>query len=386
MASSNNDRSTQQFDFDLHGVVGIRLLYATAKDYAIVRKQLGPIEATLARSPDVVIKFVDKLPVDSTVRLIGVDEAGFTNDAFIILRGKQKSSVKVQIPLEQIGKKVEMVCERGLQAVPLLIPIINFAALSKGVIPLHASAFTYNNVGVLVTGWAKGGKTETLLAFTSKGAEYIGDEWVYLSEDGKHMYGIPEPIRVWNWHLRYLPEYWSLLRATDRARLRGLSLAVSSIEMLISGPVGQDSVLGGMLTRMRPLLKNQLYVHLSPQKLFGQNGRPRMGKPEKIFFVASHESEDISVHPIDAQEVAHRMVFSLQEERIDLMSAYRKFRFAFPHLRNKLIEDTENLQREALQRILADKESFMVYHPYPVSIPSLFDALSPFVGLPLSAG
>ena len=111
--------------------------------------------------------------------------------------------------------------ERGLQAVPLLIPIVNFAALSKGVIPLHASAFAYNDVGILVTGWAKGGKTETLLAFTSKGAEYIGDEWVYLSKDGRYMYGIPEPIRVWDWHLRYLPEYRSLLKGSDRARLRG---------------------------------------------------------------------------------------------------------------------------------------------------------------------
>jgi hypothetical protein len=378
MLSLNKSR-INQFDFDLHGVVGVRLLNATAKDYAVVKKQLGPIEASLDRSPDVVIRFVDNLPIVSTLRFIGVDDVGFTQDAFIVLRGKHKSDVRVQIPLEQIGKRVEIICERGLQAVPLLIPIVNFAALSKGVIPLHASAFTYNKVGVLVTGWAKGGKTETLLAFTSKGAEYIGDEWVYLSKDGQYMYGIPEPIRVWDWHLRYLPEYRSLLKGSDRARLRGLSLVVDSIEKLMASPIGKDTTLVKLLMRVRPLLKNQLNVHLSPQKLFGQDGQPRTGVPKKIFFVASHESNDITVQPMEAQEVAQRMVFSLQEERIDFMSAYRKFRFAFPDLRNELIEDTEDIQRVALQRILADKESYMVYHPYPVDIPSLFDALHPFI-------
>jgi hypothetical protein len=379
MVLSSNGHSLEQFEFDLHGLVGVRLLDATAKDYAVVKRQLGPTEARLDRSPEVVIRFVDKLPIDSTLRFIGVDDVGFTQDAFIILRGKHKSDVRVQIPLQQIGQKVEMVCERGLQAVPLLIPIINFAALSKGVIPLHASAFAYNDVGILVTGWAKGGKTETLLAFTSKGAEYIGDEWVYLSKDGKYMYGIPEPIRVWDWHLRYLPEYRSLLKGSDRARLRGLNLVVNSIERLMASPIGKDTALVKLLMRVRPLLRNQLYVHLSPQKLFGQDGRPRIGVPKKIFFVASHESNDISVQPIEAREVAQRMVFSLQEERIDFMSAYRKFRFAFPDLRNELIEDAEDIQRAALQRILADKESYMVYHPYPVDIPSLFDALHPFI-------
>ena len=45
----------------------------------------------------------------------------------------------------------------------------------------------------------------------------------------------------------------------------------------------------------------------------------------------------------------------------------------------ELIERVEELQRERLSQVLADKEAYAVYHPYPVSIPALFNALSPFL-------
>jgi hypothetical protein len=104
-----------------------------------------------------------------------VDDAGFTQDAFLILRSKHKTPAKVQIPMDQIGLQCEIVCERGLSAVPLLIPIINLTALHKGCLPLHAAGFVYNDVGALIAGWSKGGKTEALLAFMAQGARYVGD-------------------------------------------------------------------------------------------------------------------------------------------------------------------------------------------------------------------
>ena len=98
---------------------------------------------------------------------------------------------------------------------------------------------------------------------------------------------------------------------------------------------------------------------------------------DKVFFVASHASAAVTVEPIEPEEIARRMVFSLQEERVELMSYYHKFRFAFPEARNDLIEQAEALERNMLQQILAGKEAYAVYHPYPVPIPSLFEAISP---------
>jgi hypothetical protein len=362
-------------DFDLHGIVGIRLVDATSGDIAAIQKQLGPIQKPLTRAPDIVIRFVDRLAVSSRIRYLGVDDAGFTDDAFLVFRGKHKRRVRVQIPFDQIGsQQCQIVCESGAGAVPLLIAILNLTALSKGALPLHASALRYNDKGILVTGWAKGGKTETLLAFVANGAEYIGDEWVYVSSDGQRMYGIPEPTRVWYWHLQQMPHYKAMVKRGDLTRLRALNAAADLIERLDASPLGR----GSALYRLKTLLKQQLNVQLPPEKLFGRKPGEGTVKPEKIFLVASHAEPNLVVERIDPQDVAKRMVFSLQEERIGFMSYYLKYRFAFPDCPNPLIERAEDIQRSLLLKLFADKDAYAVYHPYPFSIPALFEVIRPY--------
>lgn len=365
-------------DFDLHGIVGIRLVNATPGDLAAVKRQLGPIESTLTRTPDIVIRFVEKLQFTSTVRYLGVEDAGFTDDAFLLFRGKHQSSVKVQIPFDRIGsQQCEIVCESGLLAVPLLIAIINLTALSKDVLPVHATALIYNGRGVLLTGWSKGGKTETLLAFAANGAQYVGDEWIYLASDGNSMHGIPEPTRIWYWHLLEMPQYMAMVSRKDLLRLRALNVSVKSLEWLESR-IGKQSTVFRVLHRLAALLKRQLYVQLPPEKLFGQHSGRTDAGPEKIFWVASHDRSDVEVKKIDAQEVAQRMVFSLQDERMEFLSYYLKYRFAFPECSNPLIDQAEEIQRKLLISALAGREAYAVYHPYPFSIPSIFEKIQPY--------
>ncbi len=365
---------TEVTDFDLHGIVGIRLINATPSDIAAVRRQLGSIQAPLSRKPDIVIKFVDKIPCSSPVRYLGVDDVGFTEDAFLVFRGKQKARVMVQIPFHEIGNdQCEIICESGLLAVPLLMPILNLTVLSKGALPLHASAFNYNGKGIVVTGWAKGGKTEMLLAYAAKGAEYVGDEWVYISEDGECMYGIPEPIRIWYWHLQEMPRYQTTVNRNDLLRLRSLNLFVKSVARLESAGSGRSSAPLRFLHRLSALVKQQLYVQLPPEKLFGRTASGLTGRPDKVFFVGSHAETSLTVQPVDPQEIARRMVFSMQEERKDIMSYYLKYQFAFPERSNSFIDQSENVQRRILLKVLADKDAYAVYHPYPVSIPAMYE-------------
>ena len=357
----------EEVDFDVHGVAGIRLIDASPADAAAVRRQLGPLEGVLDREPDIVIRFVDRLKTASRVRLLGLHEAGFTDDAFLILRSKHKSSAKVEVDFTQIGAQTWIVCERGLRAVPLLIPILNLTLLARGVLPLHASAFVHEGTGVVVTGWSKGGKTEALLAFTARGAEYVGDEWVYVSRDGARICGIPEPIRIWHWQLDQLPEYAALIGKREHARLR-------AIELLLR----RDGALrraGG--ARLAALLRRQLYVDVDPKRLFGSLGGLTV-QFDRLFFLMTHDAPELTVEPIDPLDVARRMAFSLQYESLDLRAAYLKFRFAFPDAWNPLLEQAEELQREALERTLIDKPAFVVHHPYPVSLRALFDAMSPY--------
>lgn len=371
--------STSTTDFDLHGIVGIRLLDATSSDIAAVRKQLGPIQNPLSRTPDILIRFVDRISLSSTVRYLGVDDAGYTDDMFLVFRGKHQARVSVQIPFHQIGTdQFQIVCERGLPAVPLLIPILNLTVLSKGALPLHASAFNYNGKGVLTTGWSKGGKTETLLAFVANGAEYIGDEWVYISNDGRHMYGIPEPIRVWHWHLQEMEYYQAMVNKGDIARMKMLNATIKSLDRL--GSIGNRNGFAhsSIIRRINALLKRQMHVNLPPEKLFDRIVESITGNLDKVFFIASHNKADLSIQPVNPQEIVQRMIFSLQEERSAFMSYYLRFRFAFPELSNSLIDQAEDIQRGIFSAILADKETYAVYHPYPFSIPELYNVISPY--------
>jgi len=234
-------------------------------------------------------------------------------------------------------------------------------------------------VGVLVTGWSKGGKTETLLAFAANGAEYIGDEWVYISPDGQRMWGIPEPVRVWDWHLADLPQYWKRIKRSERTRLHTIKFMVNTLEKLDNNGTTSKAAPVKLMNRMTPLLKQQLHVNLAPQKLFGQKISVGASSLDKLFFVGSHEGPEVTVQPVDPQLVAQRMVFSLQEERADFMSYYYKFRFAFPNAHNPVVEQAEERQRALLMQLLAGKDAYELYHPYPVSIPLLFDAVSPLL-------
>jgi hypothetical protein len=247
---------------------------------------------------------VDRIQLSSSIRYIGVEDAGFTDDAFLILRGKYQSSIKVQIPFDQIGSgQCEIVCESGLPAIPLLIAIINLTALSKGVLPLHASALLYNGKGILITGWSKGGKTETLLAFAANGAEYVGDEWIYLSSDGQRMYGIPEPTRIWYWHLQEMERYKAMVKRKDLRRLQALNFFAKTLERLESSSLGHRAGFLQALKRFTALVKRQLYVQLPPEKLFGKQVDKTDVRPEKIFFVVSHDKPELRVEQIDSKEV-----------------------------------------------------------------------------------
>ncbi|HYY32016.1 MAG TPA: hypothetical protein VE693_00310 [Gaiellaceae bacterium] len=359
--------SALEVDFDIHGLAGVRLVDPSPADAAAVIRQLGPMRAALDREPDIVIRFVDRLETTSPMRFLGADEAGFTDDAFLILRGKHKSSAKVKIDFSEIGAQTEIVCERGLTAVPLLIPILTLTLLARGVLPLHASAFVHRGLGVVATGWSKGGKTEALLAFAARGAEYIGDEWVFVSSDGRRVFGLPEPIRLWNWHVRQLSEYPNLLGTRDRARLRAIEFALSRERAL-------RRLAGG---RVPALLRRQLHVDVDPVRLFGRLGRLDASF-DRLFLLVSHDTRELRVEPIDPLEVARRMVFSLQYESLDFGAAYLKFRFAFPDAWNPFLAKVDEVRGETLERVLAGKPAYVVQHPYPCSFSALFEAMSKY--------
>jgi hypothetical protein len=359
-------------DFDLHGLVGVRLIGARPGDVAAVAGQLGPLPRGIDREPDITIRFVERLELGTRMRYIGARDAGWTDDGFFVLRSR-KIPVVVRLPIDRIGGPCEIVCETGLPAVPKLIAVLNLTALSNGAVPTHAAAFELDGVGTLVTGWSKGGKTELLMAAAGAGARYIGDEWVYLTADGR-MLGIPEPIRVWDWHLDQLPEVKAQLSTGERMKLRSIR-SLRSLDRVTPGRVRRSGP-SGLLHRAIPVLEGQLHADLPPDRLFGPLG-DMCGRLDRILFVVSAAGAETTIEPIDTAEVAVRMSVSITHERLDLTALMLQARFAHPGLRNEHIETMEARQRDLLDRILGDHPAYLVTHPYPVDLAALFDTVRP---------
>ena len=363
--------------YDLHGIVGIRLIDPLPRDTAAVARQLGLAPSPLDRAPDITIRFVDRIPIRGHIRYLGLNECGFSDDGFLVLRGKHKQSARVQIPMDQVGAHCEITCERGLAAVPLLIAIVNFAALAHDYVALHATAFAFGGAGVLVTGWSKGGKTETLLSFMRRGARYVADEWCYLGPNDDSVVGVPEPIRLWHWQLAQLPEYRARLSRGARVRLGALAVGPRLYAAL---PVAwRRSKLGQLCGRVNHVLERQLNVQVAARDLFGEASLSDRVKISHVLFVVSSEQPVITIAEADPREITARMLQSSCYERSRFLEMYRMFRFAFPERFSSLVETAERREAQLLERALAGTRAYRVEHPYPFDIADVAARIAPLL-------
>src|SRR5258708_8375162 len=160
-------------DFDIHGLVGVRLVGPSPANVAAVSAQIGAPSSSVLRRPDIVVRYVDHLSA-GTLRYVDLGKTASSKTGFILFP-EGDGEGKVSIPFEQIGSECEIFCEHRVGWIPLLIPIINLTALKKHrCVPIHASAFVHEGTGVLVPGWVQSGKAEARLAFSPYAAPYVG--------------------------------------------------------------------------------------------------------------------------------------------------------------------------------------------------------------------
>jgi hypothetical protein len=253
-----------------------------------------------------------------------------------------------------------------MPSVPHLLAIINLTALANGVLPLHASAFTIGPAGVLVTGWAKSGKTESLLAGMAGGGSYIGDEWVYLSPD-RQMFGLPEPIRLWAWHFDQMPNLLDNRPRVDRIRLRAWKTAAA----MTRGVANSYLPGSALLRRGAPVFERQSYLQIPPEELFGADRIALKGHLDAVVLVLSHNAPGIAVGAAGPTEVSGRMLASLADERAPFSAQYLQYRYAFPEQTSTVVETAHDRERRLLSDLFDSRPAARVAHPYPCDITAL---------------
>ena len=371
----NTKPNPKVIDINIHGIVGIRLIDPTAGDASAILDLLGPAQSSLNQPPDIIIRFKKELSVH-TLKYLGLNSSGFSDEGFYVF-DRKNGKVNARIPFEKIGNHCDILCRSGLGSVPLLFDIIKLTFIRKNYIAVHASAFHYNDSGVLLMGWSKGGKTEGLFSFANHGASYIGDECVVLSRDGNHMFGIPFPVTIWDWQFKYIPDLLPKIGKQKKILFKGIHFAITLHRTFRHSKLKKAFWLK-ILDEALPAFKRQLKVVALPQVIF-QNGYFRQrARPDKLFLMMGHSEPVTHVEPCHPEEIAQRMHQSNAFEQMDFFEYYRAFKFAFPDLRNDLLEHVDEHQRSLLSGALTGKEGYKVLHPYPVSFKDLFIQMQPF--------
>lgn len=363
-------------DFALDGIARVRTTDPGPGNLATLSRLLGP-PVDVGGEPDLAIRFVDRIEPSSRRRLIGLNEAAFTEDAFLLLRRDMGRNAIAAVPLAQLGTECEIVCERAWRGVPLLVSILNLTLLDKGVLPLHGSAFSYRGVGAVAAGWSKSGKTETLLAFVRRGADAIADEWTYVAGEERVLRGAPSWVRLTHQHLVEAPEYQAAVGRAARLRLRTFRALEEAQEAAARSRPGTPGLRAG--ARLLRLLASRSYVDVAPVRLFGSDRSSFQGRLDRIFFLLSTDTSEVRVEPMNPEEVASRMVFAHQHHRRDLLEAYLQFRFAFPELFSPVIESAEQTERNLLRKVLGSVTAYRVEHPYPPPLEAIFQAMRPYL-------
>lgn len=358
------DKYENHLDFNLHGIVGLRLINPGSYDVKIIKKKFEIVPGDLTNEPDLVISYVNDLKL-SNLTFVGLNTAAYNEDGFYIL-SNGKDDVKVKIPFEDIGlKPVIIVCESGFSDIPLLNHIINFIYLSKSILPLHATAFEYNGLGTLVLGWAKGGKTESLLSFIKNGAKFVSDEVSLIPGDGAEILGLKIPICIWDWQFKEIPDFIPKINLKTKLLFKSIHI--------IDGINKRLRI--GLLSKALPLLKTQLNIKVLPSEVFKSKEILSKTSLDIIVLAMSHDSEKIILEPIDPGEIVDRMISSQEFERNYFLNYYNIFKYAFPRLRNEFLETINDLQYSLMRKALGNKKAFVVKHPYPVSFDKLYDGM-----------
>lgn len=359
------------FDIDLHGLVRLRLIDPTDVDRHAVEAQFGPSHAVAADHPtpaDITLRYQSSIPQHGRLRYLGPGELGFTDDGFLLLRGRFRRPVTVLMRLGDLGGPVEVVCEHGVGRVPHLVALVNLAILGAGGLALHASAYAHpGQPATLVTGWSKGGKSEALLAAGQHGARYVADEWTHLHADGQ-VSGIVEPVRTWDWHLRQYPRLRRSLATSERSRLAAFRWAEA-----VATRVNASA-------RVATTLRRQRFVDLPARTVTPAGvvvGPVPLGS---VFLMTSTPDPHVEIRPIPTEEVAARMAASLTYERMPLTELVAAHRYAFPSETLAAFDTVPERERARLCQLLDGHPAAEVLHPYPVDLHELDQAMTEATG------
>ncbi|QEG41895.1 hypothetical protein [Roseimaritima ulvae] len=359
----------------LHDRIRLTLVDASPRDVQAVKRLTGAWEDASTERPDVEIRFHAASSVQLPWRHMGPQDALAMDDRFALASAGGAGPIEIDLPTAGEDSPFRLNCPTGMRTGPsLLRSMINHKCVDKHWLGIHATAFTFSGRGYLACGWPRGGKTGMMLAHLLQGAEYLAAEWVYVDPREGKMHGVPESLRLRDWHLRQGASRLQNVSRRDRLRLWGRRWAAKTAAALATLTGYVRPRFGRSLGKLAAAIERHRYIDRSAADWLQQELRPRSAGLDTVLLVGTHAAEDIRVTPL-APAAAKRRLLALQEEDFsDLHAVYRRWSYAMPEATP--CRQTFDRKRSALfDRLLETTPAYAVDHPPNIPLADLFQTL-----------
>jgi hypothetical protein len=340
--------------YSLGGVLFIETTDAPAHFGEWLQSDVGMRVVQDGGPADLRIVFEETLGTTPFQRLdVNGSTFGFdANDFFMV----DKRGGRARLNLDELAEGAELVCERRWAIDESIVrDILALLALGKGWLLLHGSAFEYNGIGVLVTGWQSSGKSEFLLGMRGH-ARFVSDEPTLVNASTRRIIPSPALLPLWDWQIAQLGCEGALLPGhRRRVRLaRGLGLALPMVR--------GDGMAGRTAARVRRRLKALTRLPVPPGRIF-----PLVAENEMVQagIVITGSIGSSAIRPMSGLTLAKRMQLSQQYERRTLTERYQQFRHVFPDRRSQLLDSAPERELALLTALFRDLQVRELVHPYP---------------------
>lgn len=365
-------RGATVVDFDVHGLVGVRVLDADPSDLQVVSRDVGVSGSLEGHDPDVIVCFVDELS-PPPLTLIDGGTTAYAPDGVYFLDAPGGAPVARVKQGERWGQAL-IVCRHGARSVPTLATCVDLVALSRGWVGLHASAWVIGGCGILAAGWPGSGKTGALLAACDQGARPIGDERILLASSGATMAGVGRPIVGHDWHLPQLSPPTIGGHPVRRAMAKATPTLTSLADRLGNrlGPGRSARAARKVVARLRRALD----VEVSQARLSPGGGVPSLARPDALILLETHRDGAIVTRRIDPVTAAERLASQVEAELLPALRTQLAFEYALDGDGWIGIRRAPARAARLLASATRNVPCFIVRHPYPCSLDRLHEAIS----------
>jgi hypothetical protein len=226
--------------------------------------------------------------------------------------------------------------------------------IESGAAILHASAVSYEGVAHVFPAWGGIGKSSLVMNLLRSGAQYLGDDFVLVDENGVYPYPMPLNLLHYN-----LSDHWDLLAPVSSPRVLRYHRLLSALRKLRGPWAAGSSMAARIFRKAETVLSGRAHQHLSVEKIFSERATPVLGRVDdyQVYFMERRVGGDIEVDNLDVGRYARKMKHCLRWERSsyygDLNTALL---YAFPE-REQQLSDLYERERVVIESFFRNARS-----------------------------